>query len=132
LWCFPRQISGFPEIPENVRTVSRDGIFPEIPQGFSRVRGFTAVATYKICKISRFWVFSGTDFPISEILEFRKSGTHCAFRNFGISEIPDPENPVFTETALQQVPLGISGKLGFQISEISGTLYTQLTKFPKI
>jgi hypothetical protein len=121
------------EIPENVRTVSHDEIFwiPGNPRGFFGVFScFTAVATYKICKISRFWVFSGTDFPISGNREFRP-GTH--FVHFGNLDFgnPDPENPVFTETALRRVPLRDRGNWDFWDFGRSRGHFTIDKKFPE-
>jgi hypothetical protein len=129
LGCFRRQFPDFRK--ENVRTVSlRDEIFPRIPRnpGVFEVFVFHGCRLIKCIKISRFWVFSGTDFPISEIPEFRKSGTHFVhFRISGIREIPTLKNPVFT-TALRsryQGDFEIQRFRGFQ--EISGTLH-KLTK----
>jgi hypothetical protein len=116
---------------ENVRTVSlRDEFFPNSPirRGFRVFRVFTAVATYKICKISRFWVFPGTIPRFPEIQEFRKSGTHFLHSGFsGISK-SNPETPVF-ETALRS-STEFRKLRGFQggFREISGTLLHKLTK----
>jgi hypothetical protein len=108
LWCFPRQISGFPEIPENVRTVSRDGIFPEIPQGFSRVRGFTAVATYKICKNQSILGVFRDRFPDFRNPEFGNRG-HIV--HFGISGF---RKSLTLKTLFSQKPLCSRYPWGFR------------------
>jgi hypothetical protein len=102
--------------------------------GFGSFCGFTAVATYKMYKISRFWVFSGDWFPwFPEIRESGNSGTHLCTSgiSWDFGKSLDLEKPCFTETAWQGTPgdLGKSGDFG--ISEIRGHFY-KLWKFPKI
>jgi hypothetical protein len=99
-------------------------------RGFQFFRGFTAVATYKICKISRFWVFSGTDFP-----DFRKfripeiRDTFCAFRNFRDFGNPDPEKPCFHRNRSAQQVFWGDFEWGFRgFREISGTLSKNFRK----
>jgi hypothetical protein len=107
-----------------------DEFFPGEIRGFQFFRGFTAVATYKICKISRFWVFSGTDFP-----DFRKfripeiRDTFCAFREFQGFRESRPEKTLFSETALRSRVLR-GFRMGFRgFQEISGTLSKNFGKF---
>jgi hypothetical protein len=89
LGCFQDKFPDFRKF-RKCRTVSLRRKFSrnsQNPGGF-RVLVFTAVATYKMCKISRFWVFSGTDFP-----DFRNSNSNqghiCAFQNFRDFGNPD-------------------------------------------